>query len=136
MWKRPPVPRHHSPARSQDAKVLPLGLRQLGRVIARSHAIAGMFVSIFEGELGHAQIYLSSAQALNLTIRSYCSLGRVRKRQLETKFASKIERDPAVFGGVRGREKAAVFPVLHVFAVRLQNARGRTGLTEKLRAIL
>src|SRR5437763_16176838 len=47
------------------------------------------------------------------------------KRQLETKFASKIERDPAVFGGVRSREKTAVFPVLHVFAVGLQNARRR-----------
>ena len=49
------------------------------------------------------------------------------KRQLETKFARKIERNPAVFGGVRSREKTAVFAVLHIFAVRLQNARGRTG---------
>ena len=91
-----------------------------------------MFVAVLERQLGDPRL-IEFAQPFR-NHRVVLLFGRARERQLEPKFASQIERDPAVFGGVRGREKAAVLAVLHVFAVRLQNARGRAGLQKKLRA--
>src|SRR5438270_11744747 len=84
-----------------------------------------MLVAVFEGQLGDSRLIEFPQPFRNH--RVVLLFGRVSKRELETKFASKFERDPTVFGGVRSREKAAVFSVLHVFAVRLQNARVRTG---------
>ena len=91
-----------------------------------SHAIAGMFAAIFERKLGDAGfVELAEAfgdHAVVLFLRG------ARERQIETEIAREFERDAAVFGGVRGGEKAAVLAVLHVFTVGFEHARVRTGL--------
>ncbi len=63
-------------------------------------------------------------------MRSYCSFVARRERQIEAEIAREFERDPAVFGGVRSGEKAAVLAVLHVFAVGFEHARVGAGLRE------
>src|SRR5438477_494620 len=93
-----------------------------------------MLVAVFEGQLGDSRLIEFPQPFRNH--RVVLLFGRVSKRELETKFASKFERDPTVFGGVRSREKAAVFSVLHVFAVRLQNARGRTGFRKNFAQLI
>ena len=42
--------------------------------------------------------------------------------------APKLESDPAVFGSMRSREKAAVLAILHIFTVCLQHAGIGPGL--------
>ena len=63
-------------------------------------------------------------------MRSYCSFVARASGKIEAEIAREFERDPAVFGGVRGGEKAAVLAVLHVFAVGFEHARVRAGLRE------
>ena len=87
-----------------------------------------MPTAIFEGELGDAG-FIELAEAF-LDHAVVLFLGSVRERQIKTKLARECERDPAVFGGVRGGEKAAVLAVLHVFSVGFEHARVRTGLRE------
>ena len=59
---------------------------------------------------------LSSSPRPSAIMRSYCSLV-ARERQIETEIERQLENDPAVFGCMRGGEKAATLAVLHVFAV-------------------
>ena len=77
---------------------------------------------IFERELGDAR-FIELAQAFHHhTVVLF--LGRARERQIKAKTTPELEGDPAVFGRMRSREKAAVLPVLHVFAIGFQHARG------------
>ena len=91
-----------------------------------SHAVAGMSVAIFEGELGDAG-FVEFAKVFGYH-EVVLSLGGACERQIETEIAREFERDPAVFGGVRGGEKAAVLSVLHVFAVGFEDTRVCAGL--------
>jgi hypothetical protein len=59
-------------------------------------------------------------------------LGRARERQIKTKTTPELESDPAVFGRMRSREKAAVLAVLHVFAIGFQHAGGCARLGKHL----
>ena len=81
---------------------------------------------IFEGEFGDAG-FVEVAEAFG-DHAVVLVFGCARERQIETEFAREFERDPAVFGGVRGGEKATVLSVLHVFAVGFEHARVRAGL--------
>src|SRR5438874_6108605 len=95
-----------------------------------SHAIAGMFAAIFEYELGDVGFARSPrSSAINSVVLFLCG---ARERQIETEIAREFERDSAVFGCMRGGEKAAVLAILHVFTVGFEHARVRTGLRENL----
>ena len=93
-----------------------------------SHAVAGMSVAIFERELGDAG-FVEFAEAFgdHAVVLFLCGAG---EWQIEAESAREFESNPAVFGGVRSGEKAAVLAVLHVFAVGFEYARVRTGLRE------
>src|SRR5438067_11482464 len=96
-----------------------------GTARSTSHMIATVLVTVLEGQLGNAR-FVEFAQPFR-DHSVVLLFGGPSERKIQLKFAREIERDTAVFGGVRGREKTAMFAVLHVFAVRLQNARGRAG---------
>ena len=82
-----------------------------------------MFVAVFEGELGDAGfVEVAEAFGDHAVVLFLCG---ARERQIEAEIAREFEGDPAVFGGVRCGEKAAVLAVLHVFAVGFEYARGR-----------
>ena len=87
-------------------------------------------MAILEGEFGDAGFVeiaeVFGDHAVVLFLRGQ------REWQVETEIAREFERDPAVFGGVRRGEKAAVFAVLHVFAVGFEHARMGAGLGKNL----
>src|SRR5436190_1426329 len=91
-----------------------------------SHALAKMFLAIFEGELGDAGFVEVAKAFRDHSVVLF--LGCTREGQIETEIAREFERDAAVFGSVRGGEEAAVLAILHVFAVGFEHARVRTGL--------
>ena len=85
-----------------------------------SHAVAGMFRAVFEGEFGDTGfVEVAETFCYHAVVLFF---GGARERLLEIEIASEFESDPAVFGGVRGGEKAAVVAVLHVFAVGFEHA--------------
>src|SRR5439155_278751 len=96
-----------------------------GTARSTSHMIATVLVTVLEGQLGNAR-FVEFAQPFR-DHSVVLLFGGPSERKIQLKFAREIERDTAVFGGVRGREKTAMFAALHVFAFRLQNARGRAG---------
>ena len=61
-------------------------------------------------------------------MRSYCPFVARASGRSSPAIPREIERDAAVFGGVRGGEKAGVVAVLHVFAVGFEHARVCAGL--------
>src|SRR5207237_7051000 len=94
--------------------------------IARSHPIAGMFMSIFECQLGDSRL-IELAQ----TFRDHALVlffSRAREWKLETELTRQLERDATVFRGVRRGKETTVVAVLHVFAVGLEHARVCAGL--------
>ena len=91
-----------------------------------SHAIAGMFMAIFERKLGDAGFVKVAEVFRNHSVVLF--LCGARERQIETEIAREFERDSAVLGGVRGGEKATVLAILHVFTVGFEHARVRAGL--------
>ena len=95
-----------------------------------SHAIAGMFMAVFERKLGDAGFVKVAEVFRNHSV--VLLLRGARERQIETEIAREFERDSAVFGCMRGGEKATVLAVLHVFTVGFEHARVRTGLRENL----
>src|SRR5438067_511755 len=91
-----------------------------GTARSTSHMIATVLVTVLEGQLSNSW-FVEFAQP-------FCDHGVILlfsgagEGEIQPQFACEIERDAAVFGGVGGREKTAMFAVLHVFAVGLQNA--------------
>ena len=87
-----------------------------------------MFVTILKRQLGDSG-FVQLAQTFR-DHRVVLFLRCAREGKIEPKIFCELERDSAVFGGVRRREETTVIAVLHVFAVGLQNARRRAGLSE------
>ena len=72
-------------------------------------------MAVFERELGDAGFVEVAETFGDHAVVLF--LGGARERQIETEIARELENDPAVFGCMRGGEKAATLAVLHVFAV-------------------
>src|SRR5438552_2288332 len=90
--------------------------------------IAGMFVAIFEGELGDAGLVeFAQSFSYHAVVLFFRGAG---EWQIEPEFARQIQGNAAVFCGVRGREEATVLTILHVFAISLKHPRRRAGLRE------
>ena len=75
-----------------------------------SHSIAGMFMPIFERKLSDPGFVELTEPFGNHTV--VLLLGRTGQWQIKTEATREVERDAAVFGRVRGGEKAGVLPVL------------------------
>ena len=65
---------------------------------------------------------LSRSPRPSVIMRVVLFLCDARQRQIETQIVREFEGNAAVFGGVCGGEKAAVFAVLHVFSIGFEHA--------------
>src|SRR5947199_5040416 len=83
-------------------------------------------MSIFERKLSD-----SGLVELAQTFRDHplvLFFGRTREWKLEAELTRKVERNPAIFCGVRGGKERSVVAVLHVFAVGHEHSRRGAGL--------